>query len=84
MTSNDNTAAQTLLFPIQERRVDECDTAHEMIMACKLTWANTLNRIRAGQKILSEFEKERYKQSLNEINPIFIKYGYSPLNFDFF
>ena len=79
MTSNDNTAAQTLLFPIQQRETDERTSEYELVLQTRLAITNALNDVAAGRRILLEEEKNAFR----EVNELLIKYRYPVLYLNF-
>jgi hypothetical protein len=79
MNSNDNTAAQTLLFPIQQRETDSRTSDDELVLQTRLVLINALNEVAAGRRILSEEEKNAFRI----VNKLLIKYNYPSLYFSF-
>lgn len=79
MTSNDNTAAQTLLFPIQERETNDSTSDDELVLQTRLVFIKALNDAAAGKRILGEDTKEAIRVG----NELFKRWGYPTLYLDF-
>ena len=83
MENNDNTAAQMLLFPIQEKPFDDCVEDHELITQFTLRFTSFVNMVRTGQINPSERTKEEVRAALKSANEILSEVGYKPIYSDF-
>jgi hypothetical protein len=83
MTSNDNTAAQTLLFPIQQKGFEGCITDDDYINEYRLIIARYGNMISTGKLKPTESEKEEMRENVRQGNKIFTNAGYKPIYIDF-
>lgn len=83
MTSNDNTAAQTLLFPIQEREFTDDLSDHETIQQYVLRYTKYVNMVRTGQITPSEESNEAIRRGVRRVNEILTEYGFKPIYSDF-
>lgn len=85
MTSNDNTTAQTLLFPIQvendsARRLQMSD--NDLLQQYRLALAEFSNGVATGQ-ITCEKRKEEGRRHIWNVNNILRRNGYKPIEIDF-
>jgi hypothetical protein len=83
MTSNDNTAAQMLLFPTYERDKNNFLSDHEAILQCRLSCVRLINSIRSGALTFPDSEIQRIKGNVWTLNDYLSKYGYELVNDDF-
>ncbi len=85
MTSNDNTAAQTLLFPIQE-----LETSGErlklpfpdLVVQFRLVYARICKEVEAGE-ITDDFQKQELRKHINNGNKAMIEKGFKPFPIPF-
>ena len=82
MTSNDNTAAQTFLFPIQNRETDSTMSDSELIEQYRLAFAGFANAVTTGQ-VTCEVIKENSRNHIRNANDVLVKNGYKPFPIDF-
>ena len=82
MTSNDNTAAQLILFPIQEAPINAIMSDAEVVLQCRLAVTKEINLFLFGKIIYSEEDMQQLRQRIWKANSIFIKYGFSPIQFE--
>lgn len=81
MTSNDNTAPQLLLFPIQIiKSSDELMKLEmfEMVLQFRLAYFRVQRRI-LNNEVITEEDKQDINRHIKNGNEAFDKYGYSPL-----
>lgn len=81
MTSNDNTTAQMLLFPIQIIETsDELMKLEmsEMLLQFRLAYFRVQRRI-LNNEVISEEDKQDINRHITNGNEAFDRYGYPPL-----
>lgn len=82
MTSNDNTAAQMLLFPIQAATCDELENCYDtdvLYFQTRLKAIKALNLLRAGKIMLDEGLRKNFE----DFNSLAKETGYPILAIDF-
>jgi hypothetical protein len=82
MSHNDNTAAQTLLFLIQEASMEELDTCTDsdvLYFQARLQVTKVLNLVRAG-KIIAD---DALRQDVEGFNQLCRETGYPTVHVDF-
>ena len=82
MTSNDNTVAHTLLFPIQAATCDELDNCYDtdvLYFQTRMKAIKALNLVRAGKMVLDE----NLRKNFEDFNALAKQTGYHPLVLDF-
>lgn len=82
MTSNDNTAPQLLLFPIQKATNEEmkgCDDASVHYYQTRLAITNFLNLVMAGEREATD----ELREDVQLFNKLCRELGFKPLSTNF-